>query len=160
MDFVYGSCTNIVFVSVSALFAVLILQVGDIRAGRTTILDTYLLKSLDVFDFDALRDGLPGCLRLTLEIKDLATSVNHCESSRSEVAGSWAAALYLFGRVDTWQDHRVVILPCKGNRRCIWVATDDTCNDERCRSLRRQPLHLSPSYRVRVSWRVCQTESH
>lgn len=59
--------------------------VGDIRAGRTTILDTYLLKSLDVFDFDALRD------------------------------------------------HRVVILPCKGNRRCIWVATDDTCNDERCR---------------------------
>lgn len=69
------------FVSVSALFAVLILQVGDIRAGRTTILDTYLLKSLDVFDFDALRDGLPGCLRLTLEIlvKDLATdgSVNH-----------------------------------------------------------------------------------
>ena len=91
---------------------------------------------------------------------DLATSVNHCESSRSEVAGSWAAALYIFGRVDTWQDHRVVILPCKGNRRCIWVATDDTCNDERCRSLRRQPLHLSPSYRVRVSWRVCQTESH
>eukprot|EP00913_Durusdinium_trenchii_P013055 g12255.t1 len=28
--------------------------VGDIRAGRTTILDTYLLKSLDTFDFDAL----------------------------------------------------------------------------------------------------------
>lgn len=27
--------------------------VGDIRAGRTTILDTYLLKSLDTFDFDA-----------------------------------------------------------------------------------------------------------
>ena len=49
-----------------------LLQVGDIRAGRTTILDTYLLKSLDVFDFDALWDGLPGCLRLTLEIKDLA----------------------------------------------------------------------------------------
>jgi len=30
--------------------------VGDIRAGRTTILDTYLLKSLDTFDFNAL-DG-------------------------------------------------------------------------------------------------------
>lgn len=28
--------------------------VGDIRAGRTTILDTYLLKSLDTFDFTAL----------------------------------------------------------------------------------------------------------
>jgi len=28
--------------------------VGDIRAGRTTIFDTYLLKSLDTFDFDAL----------------------------------------------------------------------------------------------------------
>ncbi|CAK9085447.1 unnamed protein product [Durusdinium trenchii] len=59
--------------------------VGDIRAGRTSILDTYLLKSLDVFDFDAL------------------------------------------------QDHRVIVLPCKGNRRCVWVATDDVCADERCR---------------------------
>lgn len=28
--------------------------VGDIRAGRATILDTYLLKSLDTFDFTAL----------------------------------------------------------------------------------------------------------
>lgn len=31
--------------------------VGDIRAGRTQILDTYLLKSLDSFDFDILNDG-------------------------------------------------------------------------------------------------------
>merc|ERR1719502_1191047 len=31
--------------------------VGDIRAGRTTILDTYLLKSLDSFDFTALNGG-------------------------------------------------------------------------------------------------------
>eukprot|EP00930_Biecheleria_cincta_P058181 TRINITY_DN44025_c0_g1_i1.p1 TRINITY_DN44025_c0_g1~~TRINITY_DN44025_c0_g1_i1.p1 ORF type:complete len:599 (+),score=86.49 TRINITY_DN44025_c0_g1_i1:269-1798(+) len=31
--------------------------VGDIRAGRTTILDTYLLKSLDTFDFDGLGFG-------------------------------------------------------------------------------------------------------
>lgn len=34
--------------------------VGDIRAGRTTILDTYLLKSLDTFDFT----GLEGRTRL------------------------------------------------------------------------------------------------
>merc|ERR1719502_666183 len=32
--------------------------VGDIRAGRTTILDTYLLKSLDSFDFSALNGGV------------------------------------------------------------------------------------------------------
>eukprot|EP00439_Symbiodinium_sp_Y106_P020205 s6574_g2.t1 len=31
--------------------------VGDIRAGRTTILDTYLLKSLDTFDFDAFESA-------------------------------------------------------------------------------------------------------
>ncbi|CAK0849850.1 unnamed protein product, partial [Prorocentrum cordatum] len=30
--------------------------VGDIRAGRTTILDTYLLKSLDTFDFSVFKD--------------------------------------------------------------------------------------------------------
>jgi hypothetical protein len=31
--------------------------VGDIRAGRTTILDTYLLKSLDSFDFNTFDNG-------------------------------------------------------------------------------------------------------
>jgi len=31
--------------------------VGDIRAGRTMIFDTYLLSSLDTFDFDALNGG-------------------------------------------------------------------------------------------------------
>eukprot|EP00928_Gymnodinium_smaydae_P068048 TRINITY_DN5109_c0_g5_i2.p1 TRINITY_DN5109_c0_g5~~TRINITY_DN5109_c0_g5_i2.p1 ORF type:complete len:772 (+),score=60.84 TRINITY_DN5109_c0_g5_i2:47-2317(+) len=31
--------------------------VGDIRAGRTTILDTYLLKSLDTFGYDALNNA-------------------------------------------------------------------------------------------------------
>jgi len=36
--------------------------VGDIRAGRTTLLDTYLLKSLDTFDFD----GLNGKERLAI----------------------------------------------------------------------------------------------
>ena len=36
--------------------------VGDIRAGRTTILDTYLLKSLDTFDFD----GIEAFMRFTV----------------------------------------------------------------------------------------------
>ena len=33
------------------------------------------------------------------------------------------------------QDHRVIILPCKGNRKCVWVATDDACTDEKCLEL-------------------------
>ncbi|CAJ1367150.1 unnamed protein product [Effrenium voratum] len=59
--------------------------VGDIRAGRTTILDTYLLKSLDVFDFDAMLDN------------------------------------------------KMVVIPCKGSRRCIWLASIDLCADDTCR---------------------------
>lgn len=57
-------------------------KVGDIRAGRTTILDTYLLKSLDVFDFDAMLDN------------------------------------------------KMVVIPCKGSRRCIWLASIDLCADD------------------------------
>eukprot|EP00933_Yihiella_yeosuensis_P020232 TRINITY_DN1626_c0_g1_i5.p1 TRINITY_DN1626_c0_g1~~TRINITY_DN1626_c0_g1_i5.p1 ORF type:complete len:746 (+),score=88.01 TRINITY_DN1626_c0_g1_i5:85-2322(+) len=40
--------------------------VGDIRAGRTGILDTYLLKSLDTFNFDGLDQQAPGSRHLVL----------------------------------------------------------------------------------------------
>merc|ERR1719359_2219338 len=59
--------------------------VGDVRAGRTTILDTYLLKSLDTFDFSSLDAGI-----------------------------------------------RLLVIPCLGNRLCIWKVYKDDCMDREC----------------------------
>jgi len=64
--------------------------VGDIRAGRTTILDTYLLKSLDSFDFTSLDGGarvvvIPclGKRRCVWKVFKDDCMDKHCEASHS-----------------------------------------------------------------------------
>jgi len=111
--------------------------VGDIRAGRVTLLDTYLLKSLDTFDFNAL-DGMTRLLlipcvgRLCVWLVDQNECANkHCKKEFSKGGqdldynipiGEWAKD----GKVADWVRDLMASYPEKEGKHKWWAITESS----------------------------------